>query len=131
LADRGVSCCPAHRAAQPFSARVVFSFLDRQGGVGQAIEAEFIPAMAKAIQFDKVSLKEPGTGRKLLTNVTLTIKAGERVAIVGADETEKHALIYLLPGFSILARRNSHRRQEPALGDSRFIANPDCDGVAT
>jgi ATP-binding cassette subfamily B protein len=81
------------------SAKVLFNFLDRQGGVGQAIEAEFIPPMAHAIQFDKVSLKEPGTGRKLLTNVSLTINSGEKVAIVGPDETEKHTLVYLLPRF--------------------------------
>jgi ATP-binding cassette subfamily B protein len=81
------------------SAKVLFNFLDRQGGVGQAIEAEFIPPLAKALQFDKVSLREPGTGRKLLTNVSLTIKPGQKIAIVGPDEMEKHALVYLLPRF--------------------------------
>ncbi len=81
------------------AARALFAFLDRQGGVGQAIEAEFIPAMTRLIQFDKVSLREAGTGRKLLTNVSFTIKAGEKVAIVGPDESEKHALVYLLPRF--------------------------------
>jgi ATP-binding cassette, subfamily B, bacterial len=91
------------------SAKVLFGFLDRQGGVGQAIEAEIVPAMTKAIQFDKVSLKEPGTGRKLLTNVSLTIRAGEKVAIVGPDEMEKHALVYLLPRFL-----------DPSHGEIRF-----------
>src|SRR5262249_44039989 len=81
------------------AARALFAFLDKQGGVGQAIEAEFIPAMTRAVQFDKVSLRESGTGRKLLTNVSFTIKAGEKVAIVGPDESEKHALVYLLPRF--------------------------------
>jgi ATP-binding cassette subfamily B protein len=81
------------------SAKVLFQFLDRQGGVGQAIEAEFLPALSKSIQVDKVSLREPGTGRKLLTNVSLTIKSGEKVAFVGPDEMEKHALVYLLPRF--------------------------------
>jgi ATP-binding cassette subfamily B protein len=91
------------------SAKVLFGFLDRQGGVGQAIEAEIVPALADAIQFDKVSLKEPGTGRKLLTNVSLTIRAGEKVAIVGPDEREKHALVYLLPRFL-----------DPSHGEIRF-----------
>jgi ATP-binding cassette subfamily B protein len=81
------------------SAKVVFNFLDRQEGVRQAIEAEFIPLMNKMIQFDKVSLREPGTGRKLLTNISFTIRAGEKVAIVGPDEMQKHALVYLLPRF--------------------------------
>ena len=81
------------------SAKVLFEFLDRQGGVGQAIEAEFLPLLTKSIQFDKVSLKEPGTGRKLLSHVSFTVRAGEKTAIVGPDDMEKHALVYLLPRF--------------------------------
>ncbi len=81
------------------SARTLFSFLDRHGGVGQAVEAEFLPPLARQLDFDKVNLKEPGTGRRLLRGVSLSIQAGQRVAIVGPDEMEKHALVYLLPRF--------------------------------
>jgi ATP-binding cassette, subfamily B, bacterial len=81
------------------SAGVLFSFLDRQGGVGQALEAEFLPGLAQSLEFDKVTLKEPGTGRRLLRGVSLTIQAGQRIAIVGPEEMEKHALVYLLPRF--------------------------------
>lgn len=81
------------------SARALFEFLDRSGGVGQAIEAEFIPAMTRGIQFDKVSLRDSSTGRKLLTNISFTIKAGDKIALVGPDEREIHALVYLLPRF--------------------------------
>jgi ATP-binding cassette subfamily B protein len=81
------------------SARALFDFLDRQGGVGQAIEAEFIPALTRSIQFDKVSLRDGSTGRKLLHNISFTIKAGEKIALVGPDEREVHALVYLLPRF--------------------------------
>jgi ATP-binding cassette subfamily B protein len=35
----------------------------------------------------------------LLQGVSLTIQAGQRVALVGPDEAEKHALVYLLPRF--------------------------------
>jgi len=81
------------------SAKVLFHFLDRQGGVGQTVESEFIPALADAIHFEKVSLKEPGTSRPLLHNINLTIRAGEKIAIVGPDEIQKHALVFLLPRF--------------------------------
>ena len=81
------------------SAGVLFAFLDRKADVRQDLKAEFIPAMTRALEFDKVTLKEPGTGRKLLRGVTLEIKAGQRVAFVGTDEMEKHALVYLLPRF--------------------------------
>jgi ATP-binding cassette, subfamily B, bacterial len=81
------------------SAVTLFEFLDRQGSVGQVVEAEFLPGTSKQVEFDNVTLQEPGTGRKLLQGVTLTIQAGQRVAIVGPEDMEKHALVYLIPRF--------------------------------
>lgn len=79
------------------SAAVLFKFLDRPGEVAQVVGAEFVPPLHQRIEFDNVGLREPGTGRMLLRNVTLTIQAGQRIALVGPEETEKHALIYLIP----------------------------------
>ncbi len=81
------------------AAREVFAFLDRPGGVGQAIEAEFLPGMTRALELDKVTLQEPGTGRKLLRGASLRVEAGQRVALVGPDDLEKYALVSLLPRF--------------------------------
>lgn len=81
------------------SSVVLFKFLDRSGGVGQVVEAEFLQPLTKQLEFDGVSLAEPGTGRKLLEGVSLTIQAGQRVALVGPDEMQKHALVYLIPRF--------------------------------
>lgn len=81
------------------SAVVLFKFLDRQGSVSQDLEAEFLPPLAKSLEFDNVTFAEPGTGRKLLQGITLTIQAGQRVAIVGPEEMEKHALVYLMSRF--------------------------------
>ncbi len=81
------------------SAKVLFEFLDRPGSVGQAIEAEFLPPLNTSLEFDNVRLLEPGTGRKLLRGVNLTIRAGQKVALVGPDAMEKHALVYLIPRF--------------------------------
>lgn len=81
------------------SAVVLFAFLDRPHDVGQAVGAEFLSPMAQQLEFDNVSLNEPGTGRKLLDHVNLTIPAGQRIALVGSDDMEKHALVYLLPRF--------------------------------
>ncbi len=81
------------------SAVAVFKFLDRPGGVGQVVEAEFLSPLAKRLEFDNVTLHEPGTGRKLLDGVSLTVQAGQRVALVGPDDMEKHALVYLIPRF--------------------------------
>lgn len=77
----------------------LFKFLDRPGEVGQVVGAEFLPPLGDRLEFDNVSLKEPGTGRLLLEAISLTIRAGERIALVGPDDMEKHALVYLIPRF--------------------------------
>jgi ATP-binding cassette, subfamily B, bacterial len=79
------------------SADNVFKFLERRGEVGQVVGAEFLPPLSKQIEFDNVSLREPGSGRMLLEEVSLTIPAGKRIGLVGADDLEKHALVYLIP----------------------------------
>lgn len=81
------------------SAEVLFKFLERPGEVGQVVGAEFLQPMSKEMEFDGVTLREPGTGRVLLQDVSLTIRAGQRVGIVGLEDVEKHALVYLLPRF--------------------------------
>jgi ATP-binding cassette subfamily B protein len=81
------------------SSVVLLEFLKREGSVGQAVEAEFLPPLAQQLEFDNVSLREPGTGRRLLHNIALTIRAGQRVALVGPDDIEKYALVYLIPRF--------------------------------
>jgi ATP-binding cassette subfamily B protein len=79
------------------SAVNVFKFLERRGEVGQVVGAEFLPPLHKQIEFDNVCLREPGSSRMLLQDVTLTIPAGKRVGLVGPDDLEKHALVYLIP----------------------------------
>jgi len=81
------------------SAAILFEFLDRPGTVGQMVEAEFLPGLSKSLEFDEVTLKEPGTGRNLLQGVSFTLNAGQHVALVGPDDMEKHALVYLIPRF--------------------------------
>jgi ATP-binding cassette subfamily B protein len=81
------------------AAATLFKFLDRPGEVGQVVGAEFLPPLNNKLEFINVRLREPGTGRALLQDVTLTIEAGQRVAIVGPEEMEKHALVYLIPRF--------------------------------
>ncbi len=79
------------------AAVVLFKFLERPGEVGQVVGAEFVPPMSERLEFDNVSLREPGSTRMLLQDVTFSIPAGQRVGLIGADELEKHALIYLIP----------------------------------
>ena len=75
----------------------IFRFLDRRPEVGQVVNAELLQPLSRELDFRKVSLREPGTNRMLLDEVTFRIPAGKRVGLVGPDDTEKHALVYLIP----------------------------------
>jgi ATP-binding cassette subfamily B protein len=79
------------------AAEQVFGFLERRGEVGQVVGAEFLPPLEKQVEFDNVSLRDPSTNRMLLEEVSLGIPAGHRVGLVGSDDLEKHALVYLIP----------------------------------
>lgn len=82
------------------SAAKIFEFLDQKGGQTQYADAEFLQPMSESLEFKGVSFKEPGSSRLLLNDVNLLIPAGEKVGIMGADENEKRALLYLIPRFS-------------------------------
>jgi ABC-type multidrug transport system fused ATPase/permease subunit len=82
------------------SAAKIFEFLDMKGGQTQYADAEFLQPMSKSLEFKGVSFKEPGSSRQLLTDINLVIPAGEKIGIMGGDENEKRALIYLIPRFS-------------------------------
>jgi ATP-binding cassette subfamily B protein len=84
-----------HRAND--AAVQVFKFLDRRSEVGQVVGAQFLEPVKKVIEFDNVTLREPGSNRLLLEEVSLTIPARQRVGIIGSDDLEKHALVYLIP----------------------------------
>ncbi len=77
----------------------VFEFLDRRGETGQPIDAEFLQPMRKKLELVGVSLREPGTGRMVLENVSLAIPAGTRAAVVFTDPDEAHALAHLITRF--------------------------------
>ena len=81
------------------SSAVIFEFLDRRSDVAQMGDAEFLQPMSKQLEFLDVSLRDPGSTRMLLKGITLKLPAGQKIALVGPDENEKLALIYLLPRF--------------------------------
>lgn len=83
-------------AAGRESAAVIYEFLDRPPELGQTVGADFLSTIDEGIEFHGVTLREPATGRTLLSGLNLSIAAGERIGVVGASEAEKHALVYLL-----------------------------------
>src|SRR5262249_47335199 len=81
------------------SAVELFRFLDRPSEVGQVVGAEFLPPMSKDLEFDHVSLREPGSNRMLLEEVSFRIRAGRHVGFSGREGRERHAWVYLVPPF--------------------------------
>ena len=77
----------------------LYEFLDRRGDAGQGLDAEFLQPLSKSLDFVGVSLRETGTGRMLLENVSLTIPAGTKSAVVYADPTEAQSLAFLIVRF--------------------------------
>jgi ATP-binding cassette, subfamily B, bacterial len=81
------------------SAAIIFEFLEKKGDVAQFADAEFLQPMSKSLEFLDVSIREPGTSRVLLEEISFKINAGEKVCILGVEEDQKLALVYLIPRF--------------------------------
>jgi ATP-binding cassette subfamily B protein len=64
---------------------------------GEAIEPD--PDKPYSIELRDVSFRYPGADRDTLSNVSLTIKAGEKLAVVGLNGAGKTTLVKLICGF--------------------------------
>jgi ATP-binding cassette subfamily B protein len=63
---------------------------------GRQGEATYGPEPARGIEFDNVSFAYPGADRKALVNVSLQVRPGESLALVGENGSGKTTLIKLL-----------------------------------
>ena len=81
------------------AADAIREFLDRKGETAEAADAEYLPALTSRMEFRQVTLKDPVTREPLLENVTFAIPAGAKIAVVGRNTAEKHALVYMIPRF--------------------------------
>ncbi len=78
------------------------------------------PDLGGAVSFDKVSFSYPGTDRLVLDNVSFTIKAGEKVGIIGRVGSGKSTIARLMAGLydpaggTILMDGTDHRQIDPA-----------------
>ncbi len=78
----------------------VFEYLDREQGIRDKDGAVRMGRFHKAIEFDHVSFGYPSSPEGFrLDNVTLAVKAGEVVALVGPSGAGKTTLANLLPRF--------------------------------
>jgi ATP-binding cassette subfamily B protein len=78
-----------------------FEFMSKDKIIHSPIDAIPIPEqfMPPVIEFKNVSFKYPNTKRYILKNFNLTIKCGEKIALVGENGAGKTTLIKLLLRF--------------------------------
>jgi ABC-type multidrug transport system fused ATPase/permease subunit len=76
----------------------IFQFMDKTPDVKANSDGPFLPRHSKSIEFKDVCFSYID-GHPVLTNVSLDVKAGETIALVGPNGCGKTTLLNLLPRF--------------------------------
>ncbi len=75
----------------------LYEFLDLKRTIAEPRNPQaFSKPLKIGIQFDRVQFRYPGSTRPLLEDISLTIRAGETIALVGENGAGKTSLIKLL-----------------------------------
>jgi ATP-binding cassette subfamily B protein len=81
------------------SAQRVFEVLDAESDVVERPEAITIGRLDGGVKLERVVLRYPGEDSPTLDDVSLSVRPGERVALVGATGSGKTSLVNLVPRF--------------------------------
>jgi len=80
----------------------IFRFMDRDDDVREKPGAKSLPFFSEYIRFENVSFSYETDGlgsREILREITLEVKAGEVLAVVGSSGAGKSTLVHLIPRF--------------------------------
>ena len=77
----------------------IFEILDTHSEVPERAGAQVLPPLRQAIEFRNVSFAYDGVSKTILRDVSLTVRAGQAVAIVGLSGAGKTTLVNLVPRF--------------------------------
>jgi ATP-binding cassette, subfamily B, bacterial MsbA len=79
----------------------IFKFMDVEDDVLEKPHAKRLPSFSKTVQFDHVSFTygSEGADARVLHDITLDVRRGEVVAIVGSSGSGKSTLVHLIPRF--------------------------------
>lgn len=80
------------------AARQLFAFLDLPVPVRQKQGTSFLAPLKESIDYEKVEYTDMD-GTTILSDVSIRVHRGQRIAIVGKNEAERRAFIYLLARF--------------------------------
>jgi len=80
------------------AARAIFEYLDRRPSVGQVSRSRELQPLSGQIAFEGIVLADRA-GHRLLDNVSFSIPANSRVALLASDPQAVKALVCLLPRF--------------------------------
>ncbi|HAJ58093.1 MAG TPA: ABC transporter ATP-binding protein [Cyanobacteria bacterium UBA8543] len=75
----------------------LYEFLDLKRNVAEPLHPQVFPVpLQSSIQFEQVQFRYPNSTRPLIEDISMTIRAGETVALVGENGAGKTTLIKLL-----------------------------------
>ncbi len=81
------------------AAERVFEVIDSPSEDDSDVSRPRLAPLQKSIEFDQVGFVYPGTTRPALEDVSLTVRVGETIALVGPNGSGKTTLVSLLPRF--------------------------------
>ena len=81
------------------AAQRVFDVLDIENEQDKDVGKRSLPAISQSLDFRHVSFQYEGSEEMALRDISLTIRAGEVVALVGSSGSGKSTLISLVPRF--------------------------------
>jgi subfamily B ATP-binding cassette protein MsbA len=81
------------------SSERIFELLDEPSSVKEIAQPKTLKPFQKSIQYDHVSFQYPTAERPALQDFSLTIQAGEMIALVGSSGAGKSTVALLLPRF--------------------------------
>lgn len=84
------------QTTQPAAARLK-ELLDAPGEPGHGVHLPRLARHSQSITFENVSVAYPGATREALSDITLTVQHGTRVAFVGPNGSGKTTLLGLVP----------------------------------